>query len=283
MTYDNRRRLLLSAFLARCCLLASCAQRELRDSELVQDTFFFAEGVKDLLRDYDPDLPYVISGRYVLWHKRKRYLTEAPRCLPCHVTEAYRAMAAVRPDKYPPHLRPGQKPTVFHQPPVPPAGCPCTPDLACEYTLNVTGERESLSRKRPLKWSPESRLYGLPGRHYPTVCDYPHFHGGSGVLISVGAMRQIPLKEALKCYYDDLKNMSAKPLSLKAEAHGDRLASLCFWMNGIAITDPGLSLSQHEMSNHPGRVMDARTANLQSLQEVVDNTAALHADFLQVG
>lgn len=32
----------------------------------------------------------------VLWHKRKRYLSEAPRCLPCHVEPAYVEEAKVR-------------------------------------------------------------------------------------------------------------------------------------------------------------------------------------------
>lgn len=78
----------------------------------------------------------------------------------------------------------------WYAPPVPPNGCPCTPELACEYTLNVTGKRKLLARDSPVKWSPESKAWGLP-QGYPSKCDYPHFHGGSGVLVSVGAMRKV--------------------------------------------------------------------------------------------
>jgi hypothetical protein len=33
------------------------------------------------------------------------------------------------------------------------------------------------------------QFWGFPDG-YPTVCDYAHFHGGSGVLVSIGAMRK---------------------------------------------------------------------------------------------
>eukprot|EP00198_Chlamydomonas_reinhardtii_P013108 XP_001702445.1 predicted protein [Chlamydomonas reinhardtii] len=230
------------------------------------DTYFFLDSVRELLRDYDPDLPYVVTD--VLWHKRKRYLSEAPRCLPCHVEPAYVEKAKMRPDKDPPKRPAGAPSLQFHQPPIPPPGCPCTPELACEFTLNVTGGRQALTKPIPRKWSPETKYWGFP-EGYPSKCDYPHFHGGSGVLVSVGAMRKVSYEAALECYYDDTDKLTAKPGSLKADAHGDRMTSLCFWMNGVALTDPGLGLSQHEHMNQAGHVFDSRAGSIGALERAL--------------
>ncbi|GIL69765.1 hypothetical protein Vretimale_10220 [Volvox reticuliferus] len=243
------------------------------------DTFFFVDGIKALLREYDHNLPYVVTD--VLWHKRKRYLMEAPRCLPCHVTEAFRRGVAIRDDTDTPAtaaLAAGgsgggggndvgsDRGSLAWM--IPPLGCPCTPQLACEFTLNVTGIS---TRSRPMVWSPESKLWGFPP-DYPTKCDYPHFHGGSGVLISVGAMRQVPYSEAMRCYYDNVDKRTAEPESLKSFAHGDRMTSLCFWLHGVAITDPGLSLARGATTFIGNRVMDARTANPESLEKATTGT-----------
>ncbi|KAG2425675.1 hypothetical protein HXX76_013517 [Chlamydomonas incerta] len=230
------------------------------------DTYFFLDSVRELLRDYDPELPYVVTD--VLWHKRKRYMSEAPRCLPCHVDPAYVEKAKVRPDKDPPKRPAGAPPLDFHQPPIPPPGCPCTPELACEFTLNVTGGRQALTKPVPRKWSPETKFWGFP-EGYPSKCDYPHFHGGSGVLVSVGAMRKVSYEAALNCYYDDTQKLTAKPGSLKADAHGDRMTSLCFWLNGVALTDPGLGLSQHEHMNQAGHVFDSRAGSIGALERAL--------------
>ncbi|GLC55948.1 hypothetical protein PLESTB_001048000 [Pleodorina starrii] len=247
------------------------------------DTFFFVENVKALLQEYDPDLPYIVTD--ALWHKRKRNLMEAPRCLPCHLSLAYRQAVSERPDRDPGALAAppprgggaggggggsgGSSSQSVAVAPVPPPGCPCTPQLACDFTLNMTGKRKAArSRTRPLVWSPESKMWGFPP-DYPTACDYPHFHGGSGVLISVGAMRQVPYSAALSCFYDDVRKRFARPESLKERAHGDRMTSLCFWLHGVAPTDPGLSLSKHEATYIGGRVMDARTANLGSIEKAI--------------
>ncbi len=47
------------------------------------------------------------------------------------------------------------------------------------------------------------------------------------------------------------------------------MTSLCFWMHGIATTDPGLSVSRAELSYVGGRVMDSRTTGLEVLRGVV--------------
>lgn len=47
------------------------------------------------------------------------------------------------------------------------------------------------------------------------------------------------------------------------------MTSLCFWMHGIATTDPGLSVSRAELSYVGGRVMDSRTTGLEVLRGVL--------------
>ncbi|GIL62900.1 hypothetical protein Vafri_17111 [Volvox africanus] len=241
------------------------------------DTFFFVDGVKALLREYDHNLPYIVTD--AIWHKRRRNLMEAPRCLPCHVTPAFRQAASIRSDTDKPTKTAatasgadsgsdGDSDGDSSSWIMPPQGCPCTPHLACEFTLNVTGIGR---RSRPMVWSPESKLWGFPP-DYPTKCDYPHFHGGSGVLISVGAMRQVPYSEAMRCYYDNVDKRTAKLESLKGSAHGDRMTSLCFWLHGVALTDPGLSLALGETTYIGNRVMDARTANPKALEEAASGT-----------
>ncbi|KAG2428929.1 hypothetical protein HXX76_011173 [Chlamydomonas incerta] len=234
------------------------------------DTLFFLDGVKDVLRDYDPELPYLITDSH--WHRDKQYMQEAPRCLPCHVTPAYRAWAAARPDHHVPKLRPGQSQARFAAPPVPPAGCPCTPDLACAYTLSVSTEmsEEDKASKEPVAWAGDSKRWGFP-RDYPGApCDYSIFHGGSGVLISVAAMRMVSFEQALDCMYDFPANVSSAPGSFKAMAHGDRMTSRCFWLHGLALTDPGLALTKHRLSSYVGRAMDSDSANRHALERVLE-------------
>ncbi|EFJ43264.1 hypothetical protein VOLCADRAFT_96593 [Volvox carteri f. nagariensis] len=167
-------------------------------------------------------------------------------------------------------LRTGFAGPELHPPPVPPAGCPCSPELACEFTLNVTGDREALNCTQPRVWSPESAAWTFPP-NYPTKCDYPHFHGGSGVLISIGAMRKVSYSDAIKCFHDDVDKLQTEPTSFKGRSHGDRLTSFCFWLHGIAMTDPGLSISPLA---HPsvlgGRVMDSFAANEASMRAVIE-------------
>ncbi|KAG2488706.1 hypothetical protein HYH03_012706 [Edaphochlamys debaryana] len=235
------------------------------------DTYFFLDGVKYLLRDYDPDLPYVVTDMLV--HKGRGQMMEAPRCLPCHVTPAFRAFVAARPEA---EGDPGKDTWHYTEPPVPPAGCPCTPDLACEWHLNVTGKQgEARKRSGPFAWNYETKRWGVaPG--YPTKCDYPGFHGGFGVLMSVGAMRKVSYEAALDCFYDDPVKLTQEPMSYKEKGHGDKLASHCFWINGVAITDPGTSLSKRELTNSASRAMDSRSATVEALEMAVRGEAPAH-------
>jgi hypothetical protein len=45
---------------------------------------------------------------------------------------------------------------------------------------------------------------------------------------------QVSYEAALSCYYDDTEQLTAKPGTLKSDAHGDRMTSMCFWMHGVS-------------------------------------------------
>eukprot|EP00198_Chlamydomonas_reinhardtii_P010197 XP_001699534.1 protein in OXA1/oxaA family [Chlamydomonas reinhardtii] len=122
-------------------------------------------------------------------------------------------------------------------------------------------------------WAPESGKWGFPPG-YPTRCDFPVFNGGSGAFISVGAFKKVGFEEALKCFYDDTQALTSKPQSLKAMAHGDRMVSLCFWMHGLAPTDPGLALAPGRQELHPGgRVLDSEAIKLRGLHQLLSGQA----------
>lgn len=44
------------------------------------DTFFFLEGVMELLQDFDPRLPYIITGQML-----QSYIHCTDQCQPCNV------------------------------------------------------------------------------------------------------------------------------------------------------------------------------------------------------
>ena len=48
------------------------------------DTFFFVEGVLDLLQDFDPSLPYVITGVTTQLHS-----VSASKCTTVHLIQCY--------------------------------------------------------------------------------------------------------------------------------------------------------------------------------------------------
>lgn len=228
------------------------------------DTFFFLHGVRQLLRSYDHSLPYVISDSF--WHHIHKNQADAPRCSPCHGPGNLQVgRAKPKADASDNAVQPKQPP--LH---VPPRGCPCTPELACNFTLHAMQLADkAASRDQPFKWCPESKLYGFP-KNYPTLCDFSHFHGGSGVLVSVGAMQKVPFNAAVACYYDNVDELSFDftNKAMRVVAHGDRLTSLCFWVNGIALTDPGYALGAGRTIDSTRILMDNRAATLKVLQQL---------------
>lgn len=109
-----------------------------------------------------------------IWHSKERYSAAAPRCLPCH--------GPARPPGRPPKRRPNVGGGAEVELLMPPLGCPCTPELACNFTLAAMHRSDAAVTRagRPFQWCPESKEWGFPD-NYPTVCDYPHFHVGQGI------------------------------------------------------------------------------------------------------
>lgn len=51
----------------------------------------------------------------------------------------------------------------------------------------------------------------------------------------------------------------------RPQAHGDRLTALCFWLNGVALTDPGFALRPGDSIETTRLLTDNRVANLDDL------------------
>ncbi|KAK9814466.1 hypothetical protein WJX72_006430 [[Myrmecia] bisecta] len=166
------------------------------------DTVFFTDNVIKLLAPLDHNLPYILSD--ALWfynHSSPDFVhfhphPMAPRCLPC--------------DHDDPTADGSKAPFAA------PRGCPCTPALLCE---SDDGHRFN---KTTCELLSNGKLYGV-GRFF-------NIHGGSGVILSSGLMRQIPYKTFRQC----LKKLPGRALG------GDAMFSRCLWQLGFATTDPGL-------------------------------------------
>ncbi|DBA89858.1 TPA: hypothetical protein ACH3X2_004716 [Trebouxia sp. C0005] len=134
------------------------------------DTVWFVGGVLDLLKDLDPDMPYVITDN--LWWSDVEGTVgsqpniRAPRCLPCnHSIKGFEDILSQRP---------------FNAP----AACPCTaealctaPDLAPFFDQQCNVPRHG------------SRTYSM--------------HGGAGTIISIGLLRKISFEWMETCLWQE--------------------------------------------------------------------------------
>ncbi len=68
-------------------------------------TVFFPEAAMQLLEDFDPGLPYIITDDLV-WQNASGAARpeEAPRCLPCHFDDAHELLRLSQGKDFPPHL-----------------------------------------------------------------------------------------------------------------------------------------------------------------------------------
>lgn len=171
------------------------------------DTLFFVEGILDLLQDFDPALPYIITDHF--WWTDDPFETAtdffqpnefAPHCLPCHWTPDYEQKAVGDGKKY--------------QPFTPYTGCPCTVEHICRHDTR---------------------------KLYKEACDGPLDHlpfrmnSGAGALISRGMMEKLPLAFMEKCIFD-----------IKQARGADDLFSRCLQKAGYAFTSPGYSFYHWE-------------------------------------
>ncbi|KAL0044069.1 hypothetical protein WJX82_007075 [Trebouxia sp. C0006] len=202
------------------------------------DTFFFVDGVLELLQDFDPSLPYFITDHYwwgdelnesMNYHPHER----APRCLPCHWTQEDEERS-LRVDGY----RPFQ----------PYIGCPCTAERICK-----TDDRGYFDDACNMPvWKPDTE-----GRDFRVYT----MHGGAGALMSIGLMERLPLSFMDRCMKD-----------LARSSGGDALISVCLWRAGYAFTDPGYSFYHWEAKSFdPGP--ENSTALLAYLGDAISNNS----------
>lgn len=133
------------------------------------DTLFFIDSVSELLQDFDPSLPYVITDHY-WWadepesedhfHPHER----APRCLPCHWTQEDEDRS-LRADGY--------------QPFVGLPACPCTAEHICRHDGRGFFDESCNMPVHP------HRAYSI--------------HGGAGAIFSIGLMQRLPIKFMEDC------------------------------------------------------------------------------------
>ncbi|KAL0040094.1 hypothetical protein WJX79_006208 [Trebouxia sp. C0005] len=201
------------------------------------DTFFFVDGVLELLQDFDPSLPYFITDHYwwgdelnesMNYHPHER----APRCLPCHWTQEDEERS-LRADGY----RPFQ----------PYIGCPCTAERICK-----TDDRGFFDDACNMPvWKP------LPADDFRVYT----MHGGAGALMSIGLMERLPLSFMDRCMKD-----------LARSSGGDALISVCLWRAGYAFTDPGYSFYHWEAKSFdPGP--ENSTVLLAYLEDATSNNS----------
>lgn len=171
------------------------------------DTFFFVEGVLELLQDFDPSLPYVITDHFWWTDEPLEAATDfyhpneyAPHCLPCHWTTQDEQRSMSRIDDYKPFT--------------PYIGCPCTAEHICRNDKRNLYKKACNSPQEPLPFRMDA---------------------GAGVLISRGLMEKVPLEFMHKCIFDIKR------------AHGaDDLFSRCLQQAGYAFTSPGYSFYHWE-------------------------------------
>ncbi|KAL3156131.1 hypothetical protein ABBQ32_012426 [Trebouxia sp. C0010 RCD-2024] len=202
------------------------------------DTFFFVDGVLELLQDFDPSLPYFITDHYWWGDEKNESMNyhpheRAPRCLPCHWNQEDEERS-LRADGY----RPFQ----------PYIGCPCTAERICK-----TDDRGYFADacEMPL-WKPDTE-----GRDFRVYT----MHGGAGALMSIGLMERLPLSFMDKCMSE-----------LGRSSGGDALISVCLWRAGYGFTDPGYSFYHWEAKSFdPGPENSAGL--LSYLEAAISNTA----------
>ncbi|PNH06594.1 hypothetical protein TSOC_007050 [Tetrabaena socialis] len=169
------------------------------------DTLFFMRGVKALLRDYDPQLPYFLTDSMFVGSKSPQPGVWQMRCFPCHLPwgkwrRTSRRLLAAKPAAA----------SAASQ------GCSCDTKTLCKrhFPGNVT--RCQQEWEGPVPW------------------------GGVGFIFSIGFFKQLAALEGgkgLRAYETCINNGSESPVSFPEG--GDAFMSRCMWRLGFPITDPG--------------------------------------------
>ncbi|KAG2494745.1 hypothetical protein HYH03_006991 [Edaphochlamys debaryana] len=169
------------------------------------DTVFFMRGVKALLRDYDPQLPYFLSDSMYVGSKSPQPGVWEMRCYPCHLQwgkwrRSRRLLAAESPA----------------QALEAPKGCNCSTQTLC-------------SRR-------------FPGNVSRCMDEWegPVPFGGVGFIFSIGVFKALAAARGgngLRAYEECINHPNTSVMAFPEG--GDAFMSRCLWRLGFPITDPG--------------------------------------------
>ncbi|KAG2494746.1 hypothetical protein HYH03_006992 [Edaphochlamys debaryana] len=174
------------------------------------DTVFFMRGVKALLRDYDPQLPYFLSDCLIPGSKSPPDDVWNLRCMPCHLYPQHASQRLLSTEDAPraPGPGSGQGQAVSKD-------CFCRTDTLCaRFQGNAT--RCQQEWEGPVPW------------------------GGVGAIFSIGLFKRLAALqggEGLRAYETCINAPETSVASFPLG--GDAFMSRCLWRLGFPITDPG--------------------------------------------
>ncbi|KAG2444110.1 hypothetical protein HYH02_009052 [Chlamydomonas schloesseri] len=173
------------------------------------DTLFFMRGVKALLRDYDPQLPYFISDSMYVGSRSPQPGVWEMRCYPCHLPWGRWRRAGSR------RLMAGEKEPA----PAPGQGCGC----GCST--------EALCKKR---------FPGVNETRCQTEWEGPVPYGGVGFILSIGLLKKLAAVQNGDGLHAFEKCINApEETCMSFPEGGDAYMARCLWRLGFPVTDPG--------------------------------------------
>ncbi|KAG2436814.1 hypothetical protein HXX76_006336 [Chlamydomonas incerta] len=170
------------------------------------DTLFFMRGVKALLRDYDPQLPYFISDSMYVGSRSPQPGVWEMRCYPCHLPWGRWRRAGSR------RLMAGQKEAAAESG----EGCGCSAEALC--------------KKR------------FPGNETrcQTEWEGPVPYGGVGFILSIGLLKRLAAVQNGDGLHAFEKCINApEETCMSFPEGGDAYMARCLWRLGFPVTDPG--------------------------------------------
>ncbi|GIL75018.1 hypothetical protein Vretimale_2504 [Volvox reticuliferus] len=181
------------------------------------DTIFFMRGVKALLRDYDPQLPYFITDSMYVGSKSPQPGVWEMRCYPCHLPWGrWRRSAARRLLVKDGEKRGELKDAASADGGKAPKGCGCSVQALCKKRFPSNETRCQTEWEGPVPF------------------------GGVGFIFSIGFFKALAAARngiGLRAYEACIGDPETSVMSFPEG--GDAFMSRCMWRLGFPITDPG--------------------------------------------
>ncbi|GLI69603.1 hypothetical protein VaNZ11_014266, partial [Volvox africanus] len=181
------------------------------------DTIFFMRGVKALLRDYDPQLPYFITDSMYVGSKSPQPGVWEMRCYPCHLPWGrWRRSAARRLLVKDGDKRGDLKDAASDDRRKSPKGCGCSVQALCKKRFPSNETRCQTEWEGPVPF------------------------GGVGFIFSIGFFKALAAARngiGLRAYEACIGDPETSVMSFPEG--GDAFMSRCMWRLGFPITDPG--------------------------------------------